>query len=145
MKNKKTTIGAYLLSFLILTGCGGYKEDTKESSLDNTSITDILRVEDEYKIFEPGTHYLQYFNYYDNTVRVTETGEFVNTNIPVLDGYEFINVMPVLFSSGATKGYMYFFVNTKTVKVKGVYDYNNNVYNYSNPGEVVEKSLVLEK
>ncbi|MBR4178356.1 MAG: hypothetical protein IKR57_03300 [Bacilli bacterium] len=138
-KKNKAIILSALLSATLLAGCDDKKEVVE---IDGKNYVkngeEYIEVFEKTKIFEPGTHYIHYYNYisYNNPDR--QSGFSDSYNVPVLEGYEVFSVEPVL-RNGYTYGYMYIFVNTQRVEATASYDYNKNEYYFCNPGVLVEE------
>ena len=158
MKRKNSLLLATLVSLALLSGCG---DDTievdgvkyKKSGEEYVEMTDReIGYETITQIFEPGTHYVEYFNNSDRTNRnYTNTADyspfgnesgFLESSVPYVEGYEVVSIYPVAYESGessVTVGFVYVMVNTETVEVKIKHDFKTDQYLYTEPGIVVKE------
>ena len=155
---KKTTKAALLLitSMIFLTGCAQKGEiitiDNNQYVKSGDSYT---RIGDSKKTFNPGEHYVYYcealnystFGVIDEKYSSSETGwGNINFNIPnAPEGYRYINTVPMdTYGHGQVRSLIHIFVNEKTVECSAVYNDENSVVGYFEPGTPV-KELILEQ
>ena len=152
MNNKnKALLLSIVSSLTLLCGCGESKTIEIEGNTYVKSGEEYVKVDNQKVVYEPYTHYIQYFNYDyegdDYETPYSKKSGFTNSNVPVIEGYELVTIEEVTRKYGygsKTCGYMYIFVNNKPVEVTLVYNPKTNTYEYNNPGVVVSE-LSLSK
>ncbi len=178
MKEKtKATIGSAILAGALLSGCSDVKNSKEIDSLEDygnntehTEVNKITNITTVKKVFEPGTHFIEYYSsiaknnpqnekdkpryindrYHDYNGDVLgenryNTNGFINNNVPVVEGYELFDFEPYEntgYYGTKTFGYVYVFVNTEKVEVTMYYDYDNNILYYNEPGVVVKEQTL---
>ena len=122
-KNILTALLSTTLAISLLAGCGDNKETIEVDGVqyikkgeEYVELTEAdLGYETLTQIYEPGTHYIQYFNRCTSTVRGYDYNNygdsgFIKSSVPVVEGYELFSVQPVLeelSDASITVGYMY--------------------------------------
>lgn len=153
-KNILTTLLATTLAVSLLAGCGDKKETIEVDGVqyikkgeEYVELTEAdLGYETLTQIYEPGTHYIQYYNHVNtfnkyNIPSYLDSG-FVKSSVPVIEGYELVSVQPVLeelYDASITVGYMYIFVNTEKVEVTVTHYLKTDTYYYTEPGTVINE------
>ena len=146
-KRKKNLMALALASVLgvsSLTGCTGVEAEEESQAVESASEEisneeETQEVEEvvETKIFEPYTHvyYVRVSNDNVDTYRVT------GGQVEIPEGYEILDIEPWIEKIAAgsrSPGYDVWYINNKTVEATLVYNAPIGVYDYSEPGVVIE-------
>ena len=146
-KSKKNLMAIALASVLgvsSLTGCTGVEAEeesqaveaaTEESSNEEEETQTVEEVV-ETKIFEPYTHV--YYVRVDNEIN---TNSVTGGQVEVPEGYEILDIEPWterVLEGSRSPGFDVWYINNKTVEATLVYNAPIGVYDYSEPGVVIE-------
>lgn len=142
-----TAISLCLALGLSLTGCstgGTVTENQKQKpAVEQVAVQEVQAPEN--RTFEPYEHvfYLRY-----DTLTKKEFSERVyGGQIVIPEGYEILEIENFNEYRGygsQTRGFDVWFINTKKVEVKPVYNEAIGAYDYSEAGTVIEEELVEE-
>ena len=146
MKKSKKNLMALALASVIgvssLTGCT--VEETDENQIESTVMEDEPVEEEpveeeqlpEVRIFEPYTHV-----FFARTYNDPDTSTITGGQVEIPEGYEILDIENWAQKAGPgsrTPGYDVWFINTKTVEASLVYNEPLDIYDYSQPGTVIE-------
>ena len=153
-KKNKSLVLSGIASMFLLCGCDKTINKTEEISK-TADITVDEKAEVQYSnivmTFEPGTHIINYRDHIEyNNSNYTSThfannDGYLETNIPVPDGYELVNVLTVIDKYGygsKSDSLVYVFVNNKPVEATGIYNSKKNIYEFYQPGVVVQEKVL---
>ena len=151
---KKALLLASIASLSILCGCGSPSTKRVKSieTEDGTYIEsngEYVRLDISPKVFEPGTHIIQYVHkvndgssYHNSQLTEGYNNSLFSPDVP--EGYKIIGTTGYSNNYGYDNYMVYIMVNEETVEVEGRYDINTNSVMYNIPGKVVkEKTLGL--
>lgn len=146
MKKSKKTLMAIALASVIgvssLTGCteAAIEENQIESTVMEDEPVEEEPVEEEQipevRVFEPYTHV-----FFVRTYNEPDTSTITGGQVEIPEGYEILDIENWAERSGygsRTPGYDVWFINTKTVEASLVYNEPLDIYDYSQPGTVIE-------
>ena len=153
MNNKyKSIFLTGVSTILLLSGCCEDNSNNNENDNDNVNVvdskTDVV-YSNLIMTFEPGEHIINYFDYLEiSSKKMFPYGYkdgFIETNIPSFDGYELVSTDAIEEKIGygsRTIGMVYVFVNNKPVQATGIYNYDKNIYEFYEPGMVVQEKVL---
>ena len=150
MKNKKKALLlASIASLGILCGCGKVKTIEVDDETYVESNGEYIRLDIEPKVYEPGTHVIQYVhNIHDGNhdyYKRKHLKEGFNNIIftpEIPEGYKIVGTTSYSNNDGYDYFIIYIMVNDKTVEVEGVFDAETNSIIYNDPGKVIEEKAL---